>query len=75
VLRSNRTDDSTPDEKLAYSVTELAEATSLSRSKLFADIAAGKGPRAKQADGRIIVLRDDAIAWLYSLPTVQPEPA
>lgn len=58
----------TPDDRLAYSVDELAEASGFSRQKLYADIAVGRIP-ARRLDKRIVVLADDARAWLAGLPS------
>ena len=57
----------TPDDRLAYCVDELAEASGFSRQKLYADIAAGRIP-ARRLDKRIVVLADDARSWLANLP-------
>jgi hypothetical protein len=48
---------------LAYSVAQLADATSIGRTKIFHEIAKGR-LRATHVGGRTIILVDDARAWL-----------
>jgi len=54
---------------LSYSIQELAEATSLSRSILYEAIQRQQ-LTAHKLGRRTVVLRCDAIAWLNALPTV-----
>ncbi|SBW05812.1 Phage excisionase (fragment) [uncultured Alphaproteobacteria bacterium] len=56
-----------PDNRLAFTVDELAEAAGISRAKAYADIASGKIP-ARRSDRRILVPVEAARAWLASLP-------
>ena len=58
----------TQEDALAYSVEELARLSGFSRSWLFARIARGDGPPCKRSGTRIVVLREDALAWLKGLP-------
>ena len=61
----------TPDNRLAYTVDDLAEASGFGRQKLYSDIAAGRIP-ARRLDKRIVVLADDARAWIANLPPAAP---
>lgn len=51
--------------RLAYSINGLAEATSISRTSLYADAKAGKLKLTHKC-GRTIILIEDAQAWLRS---------
>jgi excisionase family DNA binding protein len=51
--------------KLAYSVPEFCEATSLGRSLVYEEIRKGR-LRATKIGTRTIILREDGLAWLRS---------
>jgi excisionase family DNA binding protein len=51
--------------KLAYSVPEFCEATSIGRSLVYEEIARGR-LRATKVGSRTVILREDGIAWLHS---------
>lgn len=53
-----------PAETLAWRIGEYAIAARLSRSKLYARIKEGTGPRVTYIDGVPLILRADGIAWL-----------
>ena len=53
--------------KLAYSVEEFGAVAGLGRTKLYAEIGAGR-LRARKAGKRTIILAEDARAYLASLP-------
>ena len=53
--------------KLAYGVQEFGAVAGLGRTKVYAEIAAGR-LRAKKAGRRTIILAEDARAYLASLP-------
>ncbi len=55
------------DQKLAYSVAELAQLSGLGRSFLYEQIAEGLLP-VRKAGRRTLILREDAQTWLSSLP-------
>lgn len=54
-----------PEEKLALSLAEAAQATSLSRSTLYLLLGTGQLPTIK-VGGRRLVLRSDLQAYLHS---------
>jgi hypothetical protein len=58
-------------EKDAYSIDELAEKGPVGRSKLYEAIAAGR-LIARKEGRRTIVLRDDYLNYLRSLPKIEP---
>ena len=51
--------------KLAYSVAEFCEATSLGRSLVYEEIRQGR-LRATKIGTRTIILKEDGLAWLRS---------
>jgi excisionase family DNA binding protein len=53
--------------KLAYTVEEAAAALGIGRTKLFAEIAAGR-LRARKAGRRTLIAVEDARAFLANLP-------
>ncbi|ALJ35157.1 hypothetical protein D9623_07875 [Azospirillum brasilense] len=53
--------------RLAYSVEELAMATSMSRTKIFDALRTG-ALKGKKLKTRTIILRRDALSWLKGLP-------
>ena len=53
-------------DRLAYSVTELCAATSLSRSLIYEHIRQGR-LEATKVNSRTVVLRDDALVSLQSM--------
>lgn len=55
------------DQRLSYSIEQLVRATGVGRSKIYAEIAAGR-LQARKVGARTIVLHDEALAWLRSLP-------
>jgi excisionase family DNA binding protein len=59
--------------KLAYSIAELAEISGIGRSFLYEEIKAGRLVVTK-AGRRSLVLYDDALAWLTTLPKLAPTP-
>lgn len=59
-------------ETLAYDVKGLMKATGWKRWKIQEDIAAGRLIARKSA-GKLIILKDDAVAWLKSLPVREPD--
>jgi hypothetical protein len=63
-MLSNRNEIPPP---LAYDIPGLAKATGRGRSLIFQDIAAGR-LTARKAGGKLIVLYEDAKAWLQALP-------
>lgn len=62
-----RAEQSLRDRKLAYTIPELVRATGVGRSKLYQEIQASR-LLVKKCGKRTLVLHDDAIAWLQSLP-------
>jgi excisionase family DNA binding protein len=54
--------------KLAFTVEEAARALGIGRTKLFAEIAAGR-LRARKAGKRTLIAVEDARAYLASLPS------
>jgi excisionase family DNA binding protein len=56
-------------DKLTYSVSELARATGLGRSYLYLQLQAKVLPSIR-AGKRRLIRREDAVAWLASLPEV-----
>ncbi len=61
-------------ERLAYSVDELVDVLGLSRGFIFIVMDDGRLV-AHKADGRTIVLRDDAVLFLRALPIREPKKA
>jgi hypothetical protein len=59
--------------KLAYSIAELTEISGIGRSFLYEEIKAGRLVVTK-AGRRSLVLYDDALAWLTTLPKLTPTP-
>ncbi|MDP3600950.1 MAG: DNA-binding protein [Bosea sp. (in: a-proteobacteria)] len=57
---------------LAYNIPDLAKASGRGRSVIFEEIAAGR-LIARKAGGKLIVLYDDAVAWLQALPVREPK--
>ena len=57
--------------KLAYSIAELSEMAGVGRSFLYEEVKAGHLVVTK-AGRRSIVLHDDAVAWLTTLPKLTP---
>jgi hypothetical protein len=56
---------------LAYDVQGLMKATGWGRSKIQEDIAAGR-LRARKSAGKLVILYEDARAWLTALPLREP---
>jgi hypothetical protein len=59
-------------QKLAFSILEVAELTSLGRTAIFAEIKAGRLIARKQGR-RTLVLEGDLAKWLRHLPPVGRE--
>jgi hypothetical protein len=59
--------------KTAYLISDLVEIGPLGRSKIFAEIRAGRLP-ARKAGNKTVVMADDYKAYLNSLPPVEPHP-
>lgn len=57
--------------KLAYSIAQLTELSGVGRSFLYEEIKAGRLVVTK-AGRRSLVLYDDAVAWLTTLPKLSP---
>lgn len=60
-------------EKLSYRLDELAEATGIGRSAIYADISAGK-LRVRKRGKITVVLAEEAKRYLDSLPEGTGEP-
>ena len=60
-------------QRLGYSVSEFAVATGIGRSKLYEAILDGQ-LTARKFGRRTIILREDAEAWLKSLPHTRVPP-
>ena len=58
-------------QKLAYSVDEAAEATSICKSALYEDIAAGRLEKRKRGS-RTIILADELRRYLAAIPVASP---
>jgi hypothetical protein len=56
---------------LAYDMQGLIKASGWGRSKIQADIAAGR-LKARKSAGKLIILYEDARAWLNALPVREP---
>jgi len=63
-IMTARNDNNPP---LAYDIVSLAKVSSRGRSVIFEDIAAER-LTARKAGGKLIVLHEDAVAWLHALP-------
>lgn len=57
------------DERLSYSVEEVARLAGIGRTSIYADIKSGR-LRARKAGRRTLILQEDARAWLRSLPSL-----
>jgi len=53
--------------KLAYSISQAAEASGLSRAFIYAEWQAGRGPRKVKAGKRTLIMVDALRSWLASL--------
>lgn len=61
--------DSAADQnRIAFDIVEAARAARLSRATIFAELNAGR-LKARKYGRRTVILRDDLMAWLNSLPT------
>lgn len=60
-------EDSAKRRKLAYSITEAAEISGLSRTFIYAEWQAGRGPRRVKAGKRTLILDQSLHSWLRSL--------
>lgn len=58
---------SAPGEKFVFRTREAAAAAGVSLSKLYLELRAGR-LRARKMGGCTVVLREDLMAWLQSLP-------
>jgi excisionase family DNA binding protein len=56
-------------DKLAYSITELAQVAGVGRSFIYEEINSGQ-LKMKKAGRRTLILRADAMNWLASLPEI-----
>jgi excisionase family DNA binding protein len=56
--------------RLGYRVEEFAAETGIGRTKLYAEIAAGR-LRARKVGKRTVILAEDGRAYLASLPVMQ----
>lgn len=56
---------------LAYDVQGLMRASGWGRSKIYEDLAAGK-LKARKSAGKLVILYEDARAWLLALPEREP---
>ncbi|OCC05079.1 hypothetical protein BA190_09190 [Labrys sp. WJW] len=65
--------DTAPPQKLAYTVKEACEATTLKMSALYYLLREGK-LRARKIGRRTVVLADDLKAYLDSLPAAELTP-
>ena len=57
-------------ESLAYAVRDVCSLTRLSRAKIY-DLIAGGHLRAVKCDRRTLILRDDLVEFLNSLPPLK----
>lgn len=60
--------------KPAYTVDEFMTAFGIRRTKTYEEINAGR-LKARRAGGRTLIAREDAEAWLASLPIVEARAA
>ena len=58
--------------KLAYTIPGFCDASSLGRSKVYEEIAAGK-LRAVKSGARTLITAEDGRAYIKSLPAVEPK--
>lgn len=56
---------------LAYDLNGLSRSSGRGRSKILEDIAAGRLV-ARRAGGKLVILYEDARAWLQALPIREP---
>lgn len=61
-------------ERLAYSIQSLADATDLSYETVRQAVLKNELV-ARFSGKKAVILRDDAMAWLQSLPDQKPQPA
>ncbi len=59
-------------QKMAYSINEFADTSSLGRNKIYNAIKSGR-LKARKDLGRTIILVSDGLAYLESLPTLEVE--
>lgn len=67
----NNIQNTLPSPPLAYDISSLSKASGRCRTVIFDEIASGRLV-ARKAGGKLIVLYDDAVAWLQSLPIRKP---
>jgi len=56
--------------KLAYSINEFIETSSLSRYKVYKEIKSGN-LKARKLGGRTVIILSDAIAYFEALPELE----
>jgi excisionase family DNA binding protein len=66
--------EATFENKIGLTINEAGEVIGIGRSGIYELIRAGRLP-ARKIGARTIILRDDAVAFVRSLPTVQPKAA
>lgn len=59
------------DQPLAYPTASATRVLGMGKTKLFAEISAGR-LHAKRSGGKIVILREEAIRYLRSLEDVKP---
>ncbi len=57
-------------QKLAYSINEFADTSSLGRNKIYDAIKSGR-LKARKDNGRTIILVNDGMSYLESLPALE----
>lgn len=57
--------------KLGYTIAEFTSAHGVGKTKVFAEIKAGR-LRARKCGARTLILEDDARVWRESLPDLHP---
>lgn len=62
--------DTTTMDPIAYTVPEVLQLIGIGRTKLYEAIGSGDLP-ARKVGNRTIILREDLLAWLSSLPLVK----
>jgi excisionase family DNA binding protein len=66
--------DTTPADKLAYTVTDVREVTGIGRTQIYEAVSSGALP-AKKRGLTTLILRDDLLRWLNGLPAYTPNRA